>query len=238
MRLKIRTNHNVEIEFETAGVGLRLRAALIDWAIIIGYMFGVGYVLIETQYLLNTPVIYMLYVMPPFFYHLAFEIFMHGQSPGKRFMKIKVAKLDGSKPTIGDYILRWLMIPVDQISGVGFVVMAVSQYQQRVGDILAGTTVIRLTSKTRLDDTIFGNLPENYEPVFMNALLLNDRDAQIIRDILNATGQNELNEEKISILNKGRKKIESRLETQSTLADRDYLSRVLKDYYYLSSRLN
>ena len=47
--------------------------------------------------------------IPVMFYSLAFEILLNGQTPGKVANKIRVVKLDGSKPTFGSYIIRWFL---------------------------------------------------------------------------------------------------------------------------------
>ena len=38
---------------------------------------------------------------------------MNGKTPGKHFNKIRVVKIDGSKPSLGNYLTRWLLRVID-----------------------------------------------------------------------------------------------------------------------------
>ena len=83
---------------------------------------------------------------------------MNGQSVGKRILKIKVISLDGSQPSIGQYFIRWLFRLVDfaltaQVGGL--ICVAVSKNKQRIGDIVAGTTLIKTVPYTQLDHMLF-----------------------------------------------------------------------------------
>ena len=59
-------------------------------------------------------------------------------------MNIRVVKLDGS-PSIGSYLLRWLLFIVDGplTSGLGIFVILLTKNNQRLGDLAAGTMVIK-----------------------------------------------------------------------------------------------
>ena len=73
---------------------------------------------------------------PWLFFNLAFEIFMNGQSPGKQVMKTKVVRLDGTPPTIGDYLLRWIFSFLDYyvLSGaIAVVIIAMGGKGSTVG---------------------------------------------------------------------------------------------------------
>lgn len=69
-----------------------------------------------------------------------------GASPGMRLVGIRVRALDGGEPTLGAYLLRWLVMAVDgQLFGlVGAVLIAVTPKRQRLGDVVARTVVERV----------------------------------------------------------------------------------------------
>src|SRR5690606_6486216 len=121
---------------------------------------------------------------PPFFYHLLCEIFMNGQSIGKRQMKIRVVKLDGSSPGIGSYLLRWILRPID-ISlfsgGIAILSIAITRHNQRLGDLAAGTTVVK--TDVRQDFPVFA-VEENYTPSFPEVVSLSDADIEVIQRVL------------------------------------------------------
>jgi len=80
-----------------------------------------------------------------FGYHTVFE-WLFGKTIGKRLVRIRVTDTDGSSLTLGRSLIRNLLRPVDMLPVlylVGVVGMVVSDRQQRVGDRLAGTTVVR-----------------------------------------------------------------------------------------------
>jgi hypothetical protein len=126
-------------------------------------------------------------VFYPSFFDLICEIWLNGQSIGKRARNIKVIKLDGSAPTIGAYILRWIFRIIDfSIFGqwVGVVAIAAGGKGQRLGDMVAGTTVVRIEPKVSLDALRQPVLDEAYEVMIPEVSLLSDADIEIIRQVI------------------------------------------------------
>lgn len=68
-----------------------------------------------------------------------------GQTPAMRWFGLRVVTLGGERPALAAHVLRCLATVVDgfPFGLVGLVVMANSRRQQRVGDMLAGTLVVR-----------------------------------------------------------------------------------------------
>ena len=97
----------------------------------------------------STVATYMLILFVMGFYHLAFEILNNGQSIGKKALGLRVVNLRGTTPTLQSYVLRWMFRLID-IGGslgtlaLGFVSTTVNN--QRIGDIIAQTLVIKLKS--------------------------------------------------------------------------------------------
>lgn len=83
-------------------------------------------------------------------YFIVFEWLWNGQTPGKRIMKLRVIRDDGRPITLWEAVARNLLRVFDAAPGfflpiysVGLIVIFISGRDQRVGDIFAGTVVIR-----------------------------------------------------------------------------------------------
>src|SRR5687768_3608450 len=110
--IRVRTTQNVFIHYPLASIGDRIGAYLIDRVGLGLYCAAVIVALISLS--INLWWVYMILIGFPFvLYSLLFEIFMDGQTPGKRLVKIKVVRLDGTQPSIGDYLFRWLFSFID-----------------------------------------------------------------------------------------------------------------------------
>jgi uncharacterized RDD family membrane protein YckC len=192
--IKVNTSQHVDIDYPVAGLGERIAGALIDIGLFIGlYVIFILLAVLGglSGIVAGKPVIFFiligLYVGTYVFYDLICEIFMNGQSIGKRLMKIKVISLDGGQPTIGQYFIRWLFRLVDftltaQVGGL--ICIAVSKNKQRIGDIVAGTTVIKTVPHTTFNHIAFHPVEEEYTPVFSNTNLLSDRDIELIHEVI------------------------------------------------------
>lgn len=237
-RIKLETTQNVLLEFDLAGTGDRIVAGLLDWLFIAAYIF-VCYLFLfvmleinrfitsETGWLLLFIVLYI----PIAFYHLIFEVFMNGQSPGKKVMKIKVIKLDGAQPGLGDYVLRWLFRIVDSLFSylVAIICISVTKKEQRLGDIVADTTVAKMKKRATLEDTILKVVEHNYKPVFTDVLRFSDKDINTIKEALELYKKNN-NPKHIDILSN---KVKELLKIENnTMSSARLLETIIKDYNY------
>lgn len=68
-----------------------------------------------------------------------------GQTPGKRIMGIKVVKDGNKKMTIPDAFIRTILRIIDSLFVylVGLISVVVTEKKQRIGDMAAGTVVVR-----------------------------------------------------------------------------------------------
>jgi uncharacterized RDD family membrane protein YckC len=190
--IRITTSQNIDIDYEVAGIGERIVAYLIDWAMFIAIMIAAIIVLSTTGGMENKLVWIVLaiaYAVLFVFYDLICESTMNGQSIGKRVMKIKVISLDGTRPRFSQYLLRWLFRIVDfSLSSnlCGLICVAVSDKSQRLGDMVAGTSLIRTVPRTKMNNIAFMPSEDNYQPVFAAAANLNDQDIELINEVINS----------------------------------------------------
>lgn len=237
--IRIHTAQNVDIEYEIASIGDRISAFFIDFLICTAYFLLIAYALNSLSR--SNPYVYSVILMAPImFYDLIFEIFMNGQSVGKRLREIKVAKLDGTQPTLGSYLLRWILRPIDvwvSSGAIGLATILLRGTGQRLGDMAAGSAVIKLKQRVSLADTILERVETDYEVAFPEVEMLKDSDIEIIKEVLRAYNilDDKITREKI--IREAQVNLEKRLGIQSNLVPRIFLERVIKDYNYIKGAL-
>ncbi len=187
---QIQTAQNINISQNVAGVGERILAFLIDGLIMSVYIF---FLIIIFLYFGNsnfgegvTLVFSIVSVLPLMLYHLLWEMLWDGKSPGKAVMKLRVVKLDGSKPAFSNYFIRWILRIVDiNISSGALAVVTVlfNGKGQRLGDMAASTAVISEKSRINFSETILMDLPENYSPTYAQVTIFADSEMQTIKNI-------------------------------------------------------
>ena len=242
--IEIQTAQNVNIEYPIASVGERVVAAIIDQLIMVGYIIAMIFLYI---WILNItegtsmyfPVAYfVIWFLPVFFYQLLCETFLNGQSFGKKLMKMRVVKLDGSQAGIGSYFLRWILAPIDiyfTYGSVGLVTMIVNGKGQRLGDLAAHTTVVKLKAEAKLDDTILKATPVNYDVKFPQVSLLSDNDISLIKEVLDMNYKKPDIKVYTGIINKTKEAIEIKIAVSTDMHPLTFLDTVLKDYNYMMS---
>lgn len=186
--ITVHTAQNIDIDYEIGGLGERILAKLIDYAIFLPFLF----IVIFLQAVLSSDAlgIYAIAVYTLFvFYDLICEVFFNGQSLGKRLMKIRVISLDGGRPSFGQYLLRWLFRLVDFgiTGGLGALISAaVTENGQRIGDLVAGTVLIRSVPRTQNKDVVYVKVDDDYVPVFSQVSQLSDKDITLVHEVISA----------------------------------------------------
>lgn len=229
MTVAIQTSQNVLLEYEPASIGDRILATLIDYLVFFGWLVLTLSVPLALKLPLGTFYYVLVVALPILLYDLVCEWLLNGQSVGKIAMGIRVVMLDGSQPGLGAYLLRWLMRIVDTrlMSGlVAMITIAINGKGQRLGDITAGTTVVKLGQKVSLEQVVYQPLPENYDVVFPEASLLIDRDIQIIREVL-SRGDAE-------VVQQTADKVKAVTGSQSMLPARRFLEIIVMDHQFLA----
>ena len=133
---------------DTNVVGPRIVAAIIDLVILLAAGFVVSLpfgTLSGGSFSVSGPATFL-----PFglwlAYYIYFESQQGGQTLGKKAMKVKVVKEDGSEFTTQDALIRNLLRVVDHlpcIPLVGLIMILVNKNHQRLGDIAAKTVVVK-----------------------------------------------------------------------------------------------
>jgi len=236
--VSVNTSQHVDIDYPVAGLGERVAARLIDLSIFLGLYILFLIVTVNIKSSSSMVVLTMIVVFGAayVFYNLICEILMGGQSVGKRVMKIKVISLDGGQPSLGQYFIRWIFRLVDFIlTGQvgGLICIIVTEKKQRIGDIVAGTTLIKTIPRTAFDHIAFHPVEEGYVPLFPNVHQLSDRDVELLHEVVH-TFYKTANFELLHAMSaKVAKLIGSPMPRYED--ELDYLNTVIKDYNHVTS---
>ncbi len=145
---------NTGLTLALAGMGNRMLAFLLD-SLITSLLSIAVVVLFSLVGLLSgseTAIyyIYALLLLALFVIHwgyfITFELIWHGQTPGKRLLRIKVVREDGRPVNFTASFLRNILRTVDVLPGgyaLGLIMIFVNAREKRIGDIVGGTMVVK-----------------------------------------------------------------------------------------------
>ncbi|UKK59055.1 RDD family protein [Prevotella communis] len=224
------TGQYVRLQPTVASVGDRILAQILDWIVLFAYVMlaiiiAADIIKTEWYYIITIGVI-------PLFYTLLMEIFNQGQSIGKMIMNMQVVKLDGSRPTLGSYLMRWLLFMIDgpMTSYMGLIVMVLTRNNQRLGDLAAGTVVIKKQKYKKIQISLdeYDYLSKGYVPRYPQATDLSLEQIDIITHTLSMQ-QSDFAERTAQLARKVCEKLTiERKETDDTA----FLRRIVRDYQY------
>jgi len=217
-KLIIETPERVPLEFALASIGNRFLAVSIDHFIQYVSIFLIAWFVLsisgystsdvpdtaETllaempKWTLAILIVVLFLIFAGYF--IVFEWLWNGQTPGKRMLKLRVIREDGRPLTLWEAIARNLLRICDAVPGfilpvysVGLIVIFLSSRDQRVGDIFAGTVVVRErtdeaptfaeTFSNRITDVAFTRVQKPIG-VEANVSLLTEREVEVVESFL------------------------------------------------------
>lgn len=233
---QIETAQNITLQQNAAHITTRIGSYLLDAVIIVLYvivlLFVMGWLNINEGFTLY--VFWTILGLPIFFYSLLFEVLLNGQTPGKIINKLRVVKLDGTKPTFGSYLLRWMLRVIDfnlASGSVAVLTILLNGKGQRLGDIAGGTTVISERKRVTLN-TLGVDFATGYKPTFPQVTMLSDSDMQTIKQLYRKSKQTRNHK----IILKLHVKIIEITNIKTTLQPMDFVELVIKDYNYYTQQ--
>ncbi len=157
-RIALETPEHVKLEYQLADLGSRAAALALDLVIIVAAILAVALVF---QYAgaFGRPVLYIVSFFAVWGYFLFFEAVWDGRTPGKRALGLRVLHDGGEPLSFQGSVLRNLIRIVDLQPGAtgmaGAASILFNRRAQRLGDLVAGTIVVRDTGGGEL----FGDEP-------------------------------------------------------------------------------
>lgn len=235
--IEINTAQNVKIDYELAGIRHRVFAFLIDFLLMCALLILVVALFDLVFININQLVIELLAFLILSFYSIFNEIMFKGQSLGKKALGIKIIKTNGAELEFYDIFCRWSTRLIDiylSLGGVAFFLISSNKNGQRIGDIIAGTCVIKtintyqfsLNDIEKLNQRFIENNNLNYPLVKR----LTEQDVLLIKKLVHRLKQfnNKAHEE---ALEKMLKKLATTLEISEIPDDKEkFLNQVISEY--------
>ena len=166
------TPEAVVLEFETAGLASRLLSGFVDAVIqtlilvaVLFAAFGLSEVGLDVGGL-GTAFLYVLFFLLIFGYPAAFETLWRGRTPGKALLGLRVVTIEGGPIRFRHAAIRAILGVFDKYVGSGLVgVLAVlgTRRNQRMGDLVGGTIVLRERSGARAPAAVRFSAPPGLE---------------------------------------------------------------------------
>lgn len=261
--IQVSTPFNIDLEFEIAEFHKRLFAYVIDFCILLVYLIvmknlyygrfdNVSQSILESHIGIDILTI----SVPMLLYSLVSEVLMHGQSIGKKIMKIRVISLEGGEPTLGQYLIRWMfrawewpflfgyvlfstssLIVYTLLTGflgiLVVIIILVSGKSQRLGDLAANTAVVNTRSRLSVQDTIFMEIKQpDYVVKIPEVLKLTDRDINTIKNVVNHYYKTH----NADTANRVARKVQDVLKVNTNMHAVDFLEKLLADYNFLATK--
>jgi uncharacterized RDD family membrane protein YckC len=143
-----------DLDLKLAGPGSRSYAFIIDWHIRL--LLALAWLLIGSLAVNGglqwedgsrpTAVFWLLVVLPAaiiyFLYHPIVELWMRGQTPGKRMAGVRIVNRRGGTPSSGAIVVRNLFRLLDSLPAcyfLGLITTFLTAQRVRIGDMAAGT---------------------------------------------------------------------------------------------------
>lgn len=206
-RYIIDTPENITFAYDVAGIGSRFLAAIIDtfliillevalWLVIyfVGQVTGAsgGF---ESVLLAVASVLSFLFLWG---YYIVAEMLSNGQSPGKRLIGLRVVRTGGRPITFVASATRNLIRIIDFLPGfygIGVVVMFADGRSRRLGDLAAGTLVVKEQHTVTLESLVAPvnsappppPLPPGVQPAaatLPNVQLITAQDFDLVQEFL------------------------------------------------------
>ena len=261
----IPTPENVSFGYEVVGIGNRFIATLFDSAILLLLFVAINLLLAFALDLVGAfstnlldfaeeigwsqGFLIAIYTLLQFLliwgYYIGFEWLWQGQTPGKRWTKIRVVRIDGNPVGFGEVAIRNLVRIIDFLPAtyaLGLVTMFFSENARRLGDYAAGTIVIKDKSMLTLEDVTAVTERKASEPHpideadplytrYVNIRALSSSDYALIDELLKRYNRNRVDFELLNrAANSMRKKLNLDENEVSTIGSLKLLEEIAEAY--------
>lgn len=192
--ITFKTAQYVSIDYELANPFIRAVASFLDALAFLIY-FLIAYNVLDLDLFDfkadgKAAVYAILFRIPWFIYSPTLEYFTNGRSLGKWILGIRVVKVTGETAGLREYFTRWIFRVVDiWVGAFGFLALLISgtsERNQRLGDLMAGTVVIKVSNSQlySLSDVLNIKTASNHEVKYPGVSRFSDEDMMLIKSTI------------------------------------------------------
>ena len=255
--LKVSTPFNIDLDFNVASVVKRSIAYLLDIGIAMVYVLVLQLTIfdqqVEIEQLFQAAYLFLL-IIPLYSYHFLSEVFMKGQSLGKKIMGIRVVDANGNAASTSQLFLRWILSMPNMIFPFlcyyiwyspyvimilavvalpDVIAMSANSSGKRIGDIAANTAVVSTKNVLHIDQTIFKevSLETGYTAKYPEVMRLTDKDINSLKDLTQKKRTRDLDDYSDRVASR----IEEVLSINNQSGDAySFFEELLTDYNYFT----
>ena len=189
------TPEAVVLQFETAGIASRLLAGLIDLLVqgVVGALLLLAFAFLSGAGVdfggLGTALVYVFLFLVLFAYPAAFETLWRGRTLGKAALGLRVVTVEGAPARFRHAAIRSILGLVDKwlLTGlIGVLALLFTERNQRLGDLVAGTLVLRERTGAKAPTAVRFSPPPGLEEYVatLDAAGVRDEDYRAVRGFL------------------------------------------------------
>lgn len=235
--VEFQNTQGVEVQYICADLVERIIAFVIDTAIV-SFSITILYAILEGMSGIAENMFILFVVIPlAFFYHLLFELLNDGQSLGKLIVGIKVARVDGMPVQTNDLLMRWMFRLVDFLLTTGVlaaVFVGVTPRSQRLGDVLADTTVIKVKHrKTGLNRVMSLTTLTKHKPKYLQKAVFTEDQMLMIKEVYDRSASFPSKENR-EMLASVAENVAAAIGIETPENHKVFLTQVVKDYVALT----
>ncbi len=240
------TAQYVNIDYELANPFMRAVASFIDAVAFLIYfliaynLFDFSFFSFERDSDMKVVIVSILFRLPWFFYSPIMEYFTNGRSLGKWILGIRVVTVNGETAGLREYFTRWVFRVVDiWLGAFGFLALLVSgtsERNQRLGDLMAGTVVIKKSNSVTyaLTDVLNIKSLSNHEILYPGVTRFSDEDMMLIKNTILRVRRFPSEENKRFAIDLANETAQLMGMDETPAKKMEFLQRVLQDYVVIT----
>lgn len=234
--LEFENTQGINLQYSIATSGERVVAYIIDFFVMV--ITILLFSLIGSVMDISETALAVFCILPPLLLYIPLmEIFNDGRTLGKMAVGLRVVRIDGRPVNVYDYLMRYFFRFLDIAFGFGAIAIltiSASPRGQRIGDLLADTTVIQTKQgRVSLKRILSLGKLKSHEAKYPQVATLSEEQVVYVKKVLDES-RGSKNQAHADLLQMLASRIRSTLQIEGETDDKKLLETVIKDFVALS----